>query len=628
VRHTVLRPLYPPHRQHHRLFTGPPSLQTNSETENSGTYRKASSIIHHHLKPLRLTKDSFSTNNNSPDNGPSRAGTTSIQSGTSTSSGYRPLSYNSYPLIIKKSSHKEAASPFRLSEVGDAKEALKSPLKGRVPRNDFASLFLSQTGRYRSSSPPMSRGQQPQRKVPTKEVQHRSDNANPLYRNANVTHGGFTRYRPAARISPWIDAFAGRFVPVVHADVPGNSAVGGSKSLVGNATTRGSTHASTPLQATKNSNVFRGFDDPQWRAMKELPTLSSSGSDKSTNLRGYSFDKGRAFKSSSMNPPVSPKYSFGQRKATATEGPLKGDASPSPGTHRGFTSGFKEARPGLPESDAGVDGDPDLRWFRSNKIKGGLKAFGTQSLEGDMTEVGEPDESVRVRGFKLPSLQIWEPKSSRMSPTEPNGEDHTPPLRPSSPNLGSAALLDAESEPKAPDANKPSAKKAHLLHSSTSNTVRGKRVRAKKLNESTRFNYTGIDALIWRPPRVRATNNSGTASASLSDVTAATRTPITPTASAAPKEKEGGVYGTLNSEEAVPSGDDASRGPEEVWGNKLAVGSEDVDLFLDNEGSGSGVLDASDVLPTATTKRRSLREDLSELEYVRLSPWNLFDMET
>ncbi|XP_034413665.1 uncharacterized protein LOC117748141 [Cyclopterus lumpus] len=782
VRHTVLRRPYTPHRQHQPFSTGLPSLQTgaNSETEKSGNYRKALSTIHHHLNPLRLTKGSFSSNNNSPDNRPSRAGTTSVQSGTSPASGYRLLSYNSHPVIIKKSSYKEAASPFHPSEVRNAKEAQKTSIKERVPRNDFASLFLSQTGRYRSTSLPTSRGlysgyketkelmsagtrskssgiqssksfgpasqtapharsissssdasviksvpsrekltpsitdfslglhsvsgsetplhkntrsywfkdsqtafggretvqtvtdeapsalpmtshkrrasefisgfssngkpfQQSQRKDPTKELQQRSDDANPLHHNANVTYygawrDGFTKYQPAAQIyAPWTDAFVGRFVPVPHADVPGNSAAGSITSVVrsfSNATTRRSTHASTPGHV--QDYVFRGFDDPKWRAMKEVPILSASGSNKRTNSRGYSFDKGKGFKSTNMNPPLSPKYSFGQRSASATvakpEGALEDDASPSPGTRQDFTSGFKEARPGLPPSDAGVDSDSHHGQFRTNKRIDGLKVVGTQSLEGDTTLVGEPDESARVqRGFELPSSQMWEPNSSHvnpMSPTEPSSEDHTPLIRPSLAYFRSPAILDIETRPKSE--SKLPATKAHLH---TSSTVRGKRVRggAKKLNESTAFNYTGYEAIIWRPARFRAVNYADIASASLSDVTATTQAPITPadkddfpTTSAAPKQKEGAVYGAVNSEEAVRSGDDADRGPEGAGQNKLAVGGKDVDndmktsdLFLDDEGSVSGDFDAPDVFTTAPTESES-----RELEYLRISPGN------
>ncbi|XP_054457662.1 uncharacterized protein LOC129093619 [Anoplopoma fimbria] len=855
VRHTVVRRLYPPNSQHHPLFTGLLALQTgtNGEIETSGNYRDASSIIYHQSNPPRFTESSFSYNSNSPDNRLSRAGT-SVKSEMRPTSSYQPLSYNSHPVIIRKSSYKQAASPFHQSsspsQAWDAGEAQKSYVKKKVPSNDSPSFFQPQTGRFRSTSLPTSRGlygsyketneltsagarstssgiqsskflglasqiaphapsissssdafviksmtpsitdfsqglhsvssgetprhkkiksylfkdsqtalgghetvqtvsgdgprafpttphrqrasevlsrfssnvkrfQQSQRKDPTNEIQYLSDNANLLYHDANVAHygaqtDGFSKYQHTAQVSaPREDAIIGSFVPLPQADFQGNYAAVSSKSTVGsfsNTTTRRSMHASTPGQALKTIYGYRGFENPKWRAAKDLPSLSSSVSNERSNSRRYGFDKAKGFKMTNMNPPLSPKYSFGQRETSATlakhERTTRTDYSPpSLRTHRDFTSGFKEALPWLPGSDAGVDSNPDRRRFRVSKTIYGLKGFGTRPLEGAKALVSEPDESARVQqgfeGFKLRSSEIWQPKSSHdniMSQNEPSSEDYKPLLKtagssdsvsrftpdkynkrrkiysflgfPSVQNrlgnannkehdqnqesygISSAYLRSAEkfkiesrpkSEPISPDKPKLFAKKASLFNSSTRSTVRGKRVRSKtkKINVYAPINETGNAAIVrlpQRPARVRTVTYADIlGAASFSGVTATTQTPITtadkddfPNTTATPEQKGGAGNLTVNSEDGVQSGGNTSRGHEAVEENKLPVRSEGVgddmktsDLFLDNEGSGSGGFDVADVLSATTIKSQGFSEDLSELEYLRISTGNI-----
>ncbi|XP_031706818.1 uncharacterized protein LOC116385460 [Anarrhichthys ocellatus] len=781
VRHIVWRRLYTPHSQHRPLFSGLPSLQTgaNSETEKSGNYGGASSIIYHQSNPPRLTESSFSYSN-SPDNKPSRAGTTSVPSGMSPASSYRPLSYNSYPVINKKTSYKEAASPFHQSssppEGWDSKEAHRSYIKEKVPKNDSPSLFSSQTSRYWSSSRLTSRGlysgyketnehssagaqrtssgirlsksfgpasqtaprapsissssviksipspekltpsntdfsqglhsasgsktprlkkiksylfkdsqpafgghetvqtvrdkgphkqrasevtsgvssnvkqlQQSQRKDPTKNIPHRSDNANPLQHNNNGAHygaqtDGFGKYRHTARIS------ARRKDGILGS----NYATGSSKSVVSSisdTTTRGSMHASTPGQAITKPYGFRSLKNSKWSAAKEPPIPSSSGSNDRTNSGRSSFDKGKGSKITNMNLPLSPKYSSGRGEASAAQ--AKPDrtpteySAPSPGTHQDLTSGFKEARPRLPDSN------PDHRRFGTHKRIYGFKAFGPRTLEAAKPPVSEPDESARVQqaleGFRLGSLQVWQPKISRInttSRTEPGSEDHklllkttgsaesvskvTPDeykkkhkidmllgfpsiqnrtenaddkahkVNPESHRISSAYFrsageLDTESSPKSepgtPDKTELFAKMASLLNSSTSSTVRGQ---AKTLNESAPINDTAKEATVGV---VALTYGDMLGSASSSGVAATTQTPTTPAdkddfrnSSAAAEQKEGAGNLTLNSEEAMRSGDNTSRGPEDVEENKMS---------------------------------RGLIEDLLELEYLRISTGNI-----
>lgn len=285
---------------------------------------------------------------------------------------------------------------------------------------------------------------------PIKQVQPLSNNANPLYHNTNVAQHGaqtdsFTKYQHTtagtlAQISehpgPGRDDTMESFLPIPHADLQGNYATGSETSVVNslvNTTTRGLMHAYKPGRTIKSIYGFRGFKNPTWGAVKEPSVLYSTGSNERTKSLRYGSDKGK-FKVANLYPSLSQKYRFGQREApTMTSTPAKLERTPtdyssaSPGTldivqtwttPRPVTSGFKEARPLIPESDAGMDSNPDRRQFRIYRRLYGLKGFGTRPLEGAKTSVLEPDKSARVQhgfeGFKPTSSQIWQPKSSRI----------------------------------------------------------------------------------------------------------------------------------------------------------------------------------------------------------------------
>ncbi|XP_073331355.1 uncharacterized protein [Pagrus major] len=587
---------------------------------------------------------------------------------------------------------------------------------------------------------------------PTKEVQHLSNYANPLYHNAYMAQYGahtdsFTKYQHTtpetlAQMSvhpaPGTDNPMQSFLPRPHADFQGNYAPGSGKSVVSslvNTTTRGSMTAYKPGQTTKSIYGFRGFKNAPLRAVKEPSILSSDGSNERTNSQRYSFDKGK-FKIANIHPSLSAKYSFGQRKVSTTPAKLERTptdySSPPSGTldlvqttPRPFPSRFKEARPLMPESDAGLDSNPDRRQYRIHKRIYGLKGFGTRPLEGAKSSVSEAEKSTRVQqgfeGFRHRGSQIWQhrwynktkPGSSRvstMSPTEQNSEDLQSPLKavgsaeavtrftpdkyknthkiythlgfhPVQKRIGNAttqthwkyreqnpATASAshrissayprsaggiQSEPRPPNKTKPFAMKPSPLNSSTSSTVRGKRVRGKytsvkELNGSTSLtNGAGnvpIVRLLKRPARVKAVMYTDIlGSASFSGVRGITQTPITPAdkdnfpnTSTRMKEKEAPGDWTLNSEDAVLSRENKSRGPEDevdfssVEMNKSGVRNEGddsdmktSDLFLDNEGSGSGGFDMSDVFSADPTKTQGVGEDLLELDYLRISTGNI-----
>lgn len=579
---------------------------------------------------------------------------------------------------------------------------------------------------------------QSQTEEPTKEVQHLSNNASPLYHNAYMAQYGaqtdsFTKYQHTnpetlAQMSvhpaPGSDNAMQSFHPRPHADFQG--------SLV-NTTTRGSMTAYKPGQTTKSIFGFRGFKNAPLRAAGKPSILSYDGSNERTNSRRYSFDKGK-FEIANIHPSHSAKYSFGQRKVSTTPAKLErtptDDSSPPPGTidlvqttPRPFPSRFKEAQPPMPVSDVGLDSIPDRRQYRIHRRIYGLKGFGTRPLEGAKTSVSEPEKSTRVQqgfeGFRHRGSQIWqhrwhnktEPGSShlsKMSPTEQNSEDlksllkkpgsteavtrFTPDkykntrkiythlgFRPVQKRTGSAttqthckyreqnpATASAshrissayprsagglKSEPRPPNKTKPFAMKPSPLNSSSSSTVRGKRVRGKhtsvgKLNESTSLTAGNapIVRLLKRPAGVKAVMYTDIlGSASFSGVRGITQTPITPAdkdnfpnTTARTKEKQAAGDWTLNSEATVLSKENTSRGPEDevdfgsVEMNKSAVRNEGddsdmktPDLFLDSEGSGSGGLNMYDAFSADPTKSLGVGEDLLELDYLRTSTANV-----
>lgn len=652
--------------------------------------------------------------------------------------------------VIKGSPSPEKTAP----SITDFSQGLHSVSSIKTPRHRNVQSYLfrdshtSSDGRETVSTPSdaqvygrfSTNFKQSQTEEPTKEVQHLSDNANPLYHNTYMAQYGaqkdsFTKYQHTnpeslAQMSvnpaPASDNAMQSFRPRPNTDFQG--------SLV-NVTTRGSMTAYKPGQTTKSIFGFRGFKNAPLRTAVIPSILSSDGSNERTNSRQYSFDKGK-FKIANIHPSHSTKYTFGQRKVSTTPAKLErtptDDSSPHPGTlnlvettPRPFPSRFKEVQPPMPVSDVGLDSMPDRRQYRIHRRIYGLKGFGTRPLEGAKTSVSEPEKFTRVQqdfeGFRHRGSQIWqhrwhnktEPGSShlsKMSPTEQNSEDlksllkkpgsteavtrFTPDkykntrkiythlgFRPVQKRTGSAttqthwkyreqnpATASAshrissayprsagglKSEPRPPNKTKPFSMKPSPLNSSSSSTVRGKRVRGKhtsvgKLNESTSLtNGAGnapIVRLLKRPARVKAVMYTDIlGSASFSGVRGITQTPITPAdkdnfpnTTARMKEKQAAGDWTLNSEAAVLSRENTSRGPEDevdfgsVEMNKSAVRNEGddsdmktPDLFLDSEGSGSGGLNMYDAFSADPTKSQGVGEDLLELDYLRTSMANI-----
>nr|XP_029132322.1 uncharacterized protein LOC114919982 isoform X1 [Labrus bergylta] len=189
--------------------------------------------------------------------------------------------------------------------------------------------------------------------------------------------------------------------------------------------------------------------------------------------------------------------------------------------------------------------------------------------------------------------------------------------------------------------------KASLLNSSPSSTVggklvKGKQANAKMLNESNSVTNDLILRLPKIPARVKASSHSDIlGSALFSGVRAKFQTPVTPTQkksiqniTAMIKQEAQAAHWNLNSEGAVFTKDNSSRGPEKpaedelkdfriVKNNTLDLGDIDLktsDLIPDKDGSGSGDFDMSNVFSTTS---KSLTEDLLELDYLRISAGNV-----
>ncbi|CAK6952892.1 uncharacterized protein LOC121889230 isoform X1 [Scomber scombrus] len=551
------------------------------------------------------------------------------------------------------------------------------------------------------------------------------------------------------------------FVPVPLEVFQDNHATGGDKSGASsliNTTTRWPAHGYKPGRSTKSIYGFRGFK------MENKRIHSSSGTDGKANSGRFSFDKVKDHKSKTANiyPSLLQKYNFGQRRSssmTTTPTPAKterrttdfsgpGNTSPSSGrldvlqtttvpTPTLLKSGFRKFRPLVPESDAGMDSNPDRRQYRSYKRVYGLKDFGTQSLstttfnqvEGAKTLVRESNKSALLpsfEGFKLNNSQMWRPKSSRIyrwhnqtvkndvtttqRGNELSGEDLKPPLKTSESGKSDPRLTpdkykknhkiynfmgfqsvrnqivnakykttwnhQAEQNPTPRVYSayprsaayeypmKPGTMKAGFFNSSTSSTVRGKRVRGKptnsrKLNDSTSLSNGTGDVAIVRLPKwpswVKAITYADIlGSTSFSGVRATTKTSIKaadkhsfPKVTATTKQKGStlgddrvltvdesvGEKDQRNSEGAVHSSENTKAPAEDeieefssLEENKLGAGKK-VDsegktsnLFLDTEGSGSA---GFDILSTDPTGSQALSEDLLELDYLRISTGNV-----
>ncbi|XP_042256970.1 uncharacterized protein LOC121889230 isoform X2 [Thunnus maccoyii] len=353
---------------------------------------------------------------------------------------------------------KRNPSPEKLpSSVTDFSQGLYSISSSETPRHKklISSSATSNTQRdvrvY--SRLPSNFKQQSHRKDPNKEEQHFSDNTNTKVAQYGGQTDSFTKYQPISSIYLPLHTTAQTpargpltmesFVPVPLEDFQDNYATGSEKSVVSslvNMTARGSAHGYKPGRSTKSIYGFRGFK----KIDKKI--LSSSGTDGKADSQRYSFDKGKDYtvKITNIYPSLSQKYSFGQRRTssmTTTPNPAKtertttefsgpGNTSPSPSrldvlqtttvsTPTLFTSGFSEVWPLVPESNAGMDSNPDRRQFRGYKRVYGLKGFGTRPLstttfnqvEGAKPSVRESDKSAVLPGFedfKLSNAQMWQ----------------------------------------------------------------------------------------------------------------------------------------------------------------------------------------------------------------------------
>lgn len=277
------------------------------------------------------------------------------------------------------------------------------------------------------------------------------------------------------------------------------------------------------------------------------------------------------------------------------------------------------------KTEAGRNNESTMGELSSENLKPLLKTVGSTDADKRFT----PDKYKKNRkiysllGFHpvtsktqnkdqiLATATLTKIKSIYLGPTE---------------HLKDESRLNSETGP--PSKTTPVEPRARLLSSPTRGIVRGEHVRGKN-STATSVTSSARNSPIVRLSKQPATLQAITytdivGSASFSGVRTTVQTPIilgnvTPTS----KLKERLGIWTDNSEEAVRGGDNLSRG-EGVFGsteeNKLGAEGEDADLstsdlFLDNEGSGS--------LNTSLASHESLRGNLSELDYLRISTSNI-----
>ncbi|XP_060922428.1 uncharacterized protein LOC132996123 [Limanda limanda] len=223
----------------------------------------------------------------------------------------------------------------------------------------------------------------------------------------------------------------------------------------------------------------------------------------------------------------------------------------------------------------------------------------------------------------------------------------------SSSYLPSAAGLHLESspttEPGTHDKTKPVVTKARQFFRTPSRMVIGKRVRAKpdesqKLSGSSFPANDTVDVAMVGRPKVKALTFADILGfLSFGRVRATTQTPMTPAdkkdyfprAPAETRQEEGPSSWT--SDDRVQSGKNTSRGAKDQVGDYSRIeektpgfqsrafegGMKTVDAFLDNEGSGSGAFNVSDVLSADRPQSQSLTEDSLEFDYLRTAAGNI-----
>lgn len=290
-------------------------------------------------------------------------------------------------------------------------------------------------------------------------------------------------------------------------------------------------------------------------------------------------------------------------------------------------------------------------------------AGSSESAEGS-TFTPEKDKKKRkiytFLGFQSVRDRIGKaPKETHWNDTERDPTVASPPARrASSAQFRSAGGLGVQSSsasgPRSANTSKPVEAKARLLGASTSSTVRGRRVKGKHINSRqpdrpTPLSGGAVNAAIVRQARVKAVTYAdvlGSTSFSSVRAVASTPTPTTPAdegyfpnATAASEQTGGGGHWTSKPDDGGQSRGNTSTSPglkaeDEVEGFNSAEGKNrenntevkgDFDAFLDNEGSGSGAFDPSEVFSNVTTVQLSpkVNEDLFELDYLRLSTENI-----
>lgn len=515
-----------------------------------------------------------------------------------------------------------------------------------------------------------------------RQVQHvRFHRANPLHHEAKVDqYSAQTHSFTTAQTQISAQPVSGR---KGHNTTDSEKSV--ARSLF-NVTARGSMHADNPGRTAKRLYGFRGFRRPTWRAVMEPFSLSNqsftSGRHSFDKRRfkmvnvypsspKYSFGQRDASRTSTNYSSSSPGM-LGVVQTTATSRPLGfqeagpllpendahmdsyHDGRPSKSARRIFgLKGFgirplEGAKPFIKEPDQNARVQQGFKGFQfrssgssrihrwDNKTEPGSRS---EPRSEDLKQVNQftPDE-YKKRSKTYPQLGFDPGQTGNSTSRAPwKHKERASAGHSISPTyLGSDPGVDPRPEPEPPSRTKPAPLPAHLPNSPTRSEVRGHRVRGnatrKKLNESltSKAGNAAIVRLSSRLARLKAvTYTDILGSASFSGVRGTIQTPVTPAdkdyfPTAMTHQEEVAGNWTLNSEDAVQSRGNASQSPEAHTDGEEAINGDMTtsDLFLDNEGSGSGGFNTSNVSPSHPMTQR-LSEDLLDLDYLRISAGNI-----
>nr|XP_019950945.1 PREDICTED: uncharacterized protein LOC109634698 [Paralichthys olivaceus] len=485
----------------------------------------------------------------------------------------------------------------------------------------------------------------------------KENDANPLNLNKNMGQYGaqmdnFKTYQPVSSTyppaQPPLHPASGkgrtleRFIPAPLAISQDNYATSREKYPAGRSvsTARGSAHGYKPDRSTKSIYGLSGFEN--WR--------SNSGK--------YSFNKVR-IQATTVSPPRL--FTSGRKdvQPLLPESDASTDVDPNPTwiTSK-IMSGFdarplEGAKPPVREQDR-----PATHWPGVNVVSSQTwqpKSSRSNTWKNNKEDFEAENHSISTQRQKEKSSEDFKQKSehSRFTPEKYKkkhsiytfmgfqslqdriGSPHwnyTTVARPtgivSSSYLRSAAGLHLESSPTTQPTThktKPVTMRARQFHKSPSSTVIGEHVRAETNKSGSFPTNAAIVRLPKLPVKVAVTFADILGSASFKGVRATTQTLMTQADKKDyfPKTMQEEGRGSWTSDDGVQSRTRGAKDEVEDFSRNEENAMKTFDAFLDNEGSGSGAFNVSDVLSADSPQSQGLSEDLLELDYLRTATGNI-----